>query len=95
MDHTDANFRASSLHISIFKRVQATGETELYRHFVKQPNGVILELFDWLESQGTDDMRRLEKELIKKKLTKVEKERLKYRQLALEQQKQQQQGQPS
>ncbi len=64
-DHLDPSFEATTIHLAIFKQ-PLTGEEQLFRHFVRQPDGAILEIFDNVEAAGLDEYKKLEQRLGKK-----------------------------
>jgi len=63
-DHLDPNFRATTMHLAIFKQ-PLNGEEQLFRHFVRQPDGAILEIFDSVEAVGMDEYKKLEERFSK------------------------------
>jgi len=61
-DHADPSFEATTIHLAIFKQ-PFNGEEQLFRHFVRQPDGAIVEIFDNVEAAGIDEYKKLEKRL--------------------------------
>lgn len=64
-DHLDPTFKATTMHLAIFKQ-PFNGEEQLYRHFVRQPDGAILEVFDNVEAVGMDEYKKLEERFAQK-----------------------------
>lgn len=51
-DHMDSTLGAHALHLAVYTQT-VTGDQELYRQFLRRPDGAIVELFDIKDIGGT------------------------------------------
>ncbi len=67
-DHRDPNYLDRMIHYSIYNVTPKQGkkpeQRELYRHFVRDSTGAIIEAFDSVESLGAENMKQIEEQML-------------------------------
>jgi hypothetical protein len=68
LDHLDPKYCEVMLHISIYNVTPKQGkkgeQRELYRHFVRDHQGRIIEAFDSVEALGAENMKAMEEQML-------------------------------